>query len=178
MADERDDERVPSTPSTLDLDRPTRTVRGGRNRLNTLNRERTQTDTELAGGDVDADVHSAYAVGDETPAGENPTPDQDVVEEIGEAVGLVYQDTEQLGGEGKFEERDRHRWELDPASSDDYDARQRDDRRRPNADGVQDSGEDPELDDEGDEHIGATEDQVAETPAPSGDEFKDEPKQG
>ena len=177
MADERDDERVPSTPSTLDLDRRTRTVRGGRNRLNTLNRQRTQTD--IVGGDVDADVHSAYTVGDETPGGGSPTPDQDVVEEIGEAVGLMYQDTEQLGGEGKFEERDRHRWELDPASSDDYDARQREDRRRPTADGAQDSGEDAELDDESaDEHIGATEDQVAETPAPSGDEFKDEPKQG
>ena len=29
-----------------------------------------------------------------------------------------------------------------------------------------------------DAHIGATEEQVSETPAPSGDEFKDEPKQG
>jgi hypothetical protein len=29
-----------------------------------------------------------------------------------------------------------------------------------------------------DEHIGATEAQVSETPAPAGDAFKDEPKQG
>jgi hypothetical protein len=29
-----------------------------------------------------------------------------------------------------------------------------------------------------DAHIGATEDQVSDTTAPSGDEFKDEPKQG
>jgi len=29
-----------------------------------------------------------------------------------------------------------------------------------------------------DAHIGATEDQVSDTAAPSGDEFKDEPKQG
>jgi hypothetical protein len=31
---------------------------------------------------------------------------------------------------------------------------------------------------EGDEHLGATEDQVSETPAPAGDAFDDEPKQG
>jgi hypothetical protein len=29
-----------------------------------------------------------------------------------------------------------------------------------------------------DEHLGATEDQVSDTVAPSGDSFKDEPKQG
>ena len=29
-----------------------------------------------------------------------------------------------------------------------------------------------------DAHIGATEEEVSETPAPSGDEFKDEPRQG
>ena len=29
-----------------------------------------------------------------------------------------------------------------------------------------------------DAHIGATEEQVSETPAPSGDAFEDEPKQG
>jgi hypothetical protein len=73
---------------------------------------------------VDADAQSAYAVGDEAPGGDNPTPDQDVVDEIGAAVGLAYQDNEPLGGERKLEERDRHRWELDPASSDDYAARQ------------------------------------------------------
>lgn len=30
----------------------------------------------------------------------------------------------------------------------------------------------------GDKHIGATEDQVSDTHAPAGEEFKDEPKQG
>ena len=31
---------------------------------------------------------------------------------------------------------------------------------------------------EGDDHLGATEEQVSETPAPAGDAFEDEPKQG
>jgi hypothetical protein len=30
----------------------------------------------------------------------------------------------------------------------------------------------------GDKHIGATEDQVSDTQAPAGEEYKDEPKQG
>ncbi len=30
----------------------------------------------------------------------------------------------------------------------------------------------------GDKHIGATEDQVSDTQAPSGEEYKDEPRQG
>jgi hypothetical protein len=46
------------------------------------------------------------------------------VDDIGRAVGIEYQDTEELKGEGKLQARDRRRWELDPASSDDYKERQ------------------------------------------------------
>ena len=126
MADEQDDKPAPSPPSTLNLDRSASAVRSGRAKLDRVGDELTHTDAALAGGDVEADAQSAYAVGDEAPGGDNPTPDQDVVEEIGEALGLTFQDTEELGGERKLEERDRRRWELDPASSDDYEERQRD----------------------------------------------------
>ena len=54
------------------------------------------------------------------PGGDNPTPDQEVVEEIGRSVGVEYQDNEELKGSDKISRRDRHRWELDPASSEDY----------------------------------------------------------
>ena len=74
----------------------------------------------ITGGDVDADWESAYSVGDEAPGGDNPTPDQDLVDEIGRAVGVQYEDDEELEGEHKIAERDRHRWEFDPASSDDW----------------------------------------------------------
>lgn len=50
-------------------------------------------------------------------------PDDDapeVVEEIGEDAGLTYQENEPLRAGRKEEERDEHRWELDPASSEDY----------------------------------------------------------
>ena len=43
--------------------------------------------------------------------------------EIGRSLGLEYNDNEELKGADKVEARDRHRWELDPASSEDYDER-------------------------------------------------------
>ena len=74
----------------------------------------------ITAGDVDASVEGAYFSGEEAPGGDNSTPDQDVVEEIGRALGVEYQDNEELRSSDKVAERDRHRWELDPASSDDY----------------------------------------------------------
>ena len=76
--------------------------------------------TAVTGGDVDVDASSAYFTGDEAPGGDNPTPDQEVVDDIGKAIGLQYQDDEELKGDEKVTERDKHRWELDPASAEDY----------------------------------------------------------
>ena len=56
----------------------------------------------------------------EAPGGDNPTPDQDRVDDIGKALGVQYEDNEELKASDKIAERDRKRWELDPASSDDY----------------------------------------------------------
>jgi len=85
-------------------------------------REHHSRTPELSGGDIDADWAGAD-VGDETVGGSSPTPDQDVVHELGEAVGLTYEDNEPLHSTEKVEERDRKRWELDPASSEDYNDR-------------------------------------------------------
>lgn len=74
----------------------------------------------LAAGDRDVSVESASAVGDETPGGDNPTPDMDVVDLIGRSLGIEYEDNEELKGAEKVAQRDRKRWELDPASSEDY----------------------------------------------------------
>ena len=126
MDNNQNDDLVPTPPSTLDLDRAGRAVATGRAKREALQEQLTHTDATLAGGDIDADAQSAYVVGDEAPGGDNPTPDQDIVQEIGAAVGLEYQDNEPLGSELKVEARDRHRWELDPASSEDYEERQRD----------------------------------------------------
>ena len=114
------EEAVPGPPSSLDLDRHASAARTGRAEMREALAEHTETGPRLTGGDVDADRESAFSTGDEAPGGDMPTPDQDVVEEIGASLGVQYNDDEELKAVDKIEERDRHRWELDPASSDDY----------------------------------------------------------
>ena len=114
------EENVPTPPSSLDLDRTPSAARSGRREMRETILEHNETGPELTGGDVDADWQDAYSVGDEAPGGDNPTPDQDRVEDIAKALGVEYQDNEELRGSDKITDRDRHRWELDPASSEDY----------------------------------------------------------
>jgi hypothetical protein len=73
----------------------------------------------LTGGDIDAAWDQA-ASGEETVGGSNPTPDQDIVDEIGRAAGVNYEDAEPLDMTEKVERRDARRWELHPASSEDF----------------------------------------------------------
>ena len=98
-------------------------VRTGADELKQLLEQHTETSPVLTAGDIDARWDDAYAVGDEAPGGDNPTPDQDVVDEIGRALGVEYDDDEELKGGDEIADRDRHRWELDPSSSDDFDDR-------------------------------------------------------
>ena len=72
---------------------------------------------------VTADWQAAETTGDGAPGGNNPTPDQDVVEEIGKALGVQYDDDEELRGGEEIADRDHDRWELDPASSEDFEDR-------------------------------------------------------
>jgi hypothetical protein len=118
-----EDDLVPTPPSSLDLDRHATAARTGRRELVERFNEHTETSPALTAGDIDADWESAYSVGDEAPGGDNPTPDQDIVDDIGRAVGVEYQDNEELKGADKLTKRDKHRWELDPASAEDYDDR-------------------------------------------------------
>jgi hypothetical protein len=111
---------VPGPPSSLTLDQSASAARSGRRELREALHEHTETGPALTGGDVDANWEDAYAVGDEAPGGDNPTPDQDRVDDIGRALGVEYEDNEPLKAADKVAERDRKRWELDPASSEDY----------------------------------------------------------
>ena len=123
----RDDETVPSPPSTLDYSPRASGAESGHKMYHQRMREHTEGGPVLTGGDVDTDWNEAYSSGEETPGGDMPTPDQDVVEEIGRALGVEYQDAEELKGAEKIEDRDRHRWEYDPASAeDDKDRNRRD----------------------------------------------------
>lgn len=74
----------------------------------------------LTGGDIDANWEQANAVGDESVGGTAPTPDMDIVDELGAAVGLEMDDKAFLRTTEILEERDSRRWELSPDSSEDY----------------------------------------------------------
>jgi hypothetical protein len=110
----------PLPASSLDVDRFKGAARSGRQALDRSLHEHSGMTPAITGGDLDADWENAYFSGDEAPGGDNLTPDQDSVEEIGEALGVSYEDNEELKGSDKVIERDKHRWELDPASADDY----------------------------------------------------------
>jgi uncharacterized protein DUF6335 len=120
-----DDETVPTPPSSLDMDRRGSAARTGRAEIAESLADHASMSPAITGGDVDADVESAYFSGDEAPGGDNPTPDQDIVDDIGRALGVEYQDNEELRASDKVAERDRKRWELDPASAEDYRERER-----------------------------------------------------
>ena len=82
-------------------------------------RENTAASPRDAGGDIDAAWEDVNDSGTEAVAGDNPTPDQDNTEEIAQAVGVHYEDTEDLEFIDKIDRRDRDRFELDPRSKND-----------------------------------------------------------
>jgi hypothetical protein len=102
------------------MDRRASAARSGRAEMKEHRHEHGNLSPEIAAGDVDVNVEDAYFTGEEAPGGDNPTPDQDVVDDIGKALGVQYADNEELKSSDKVTERDKHRWELDPASSEDY----------------------------------------------------------
>jgi len=114
------EESVPGPPSSLNMDRRPSAARSGGQHLREVRKDHPEAGPELTAGDVDADWEDAYSVGDEAPGGDNPTPDQDRVDDIGKAIGVQYEDNEELKASDKIAQRDKKRWELDPASSDDY----------------------------------------------------------
>jgi hypothetical protein len=112
---------IHGAPSTLGAKPAASAARSGRDELKHKLERHTSSSPALTAGDVDADWESADSSGDEAPGGDNPTPDQDVVDEIGRALGVEYEDDEELQGGDEIADRDRHRWELDPNSREDSD---------------------------------------------------------
>jgi hypothetical protein len=82
-------------------------------------RNNTASSPQDAGGDPDADWEGVNDSGTETISGDNPTPDQSLVEENARAVGVTFEDNEELEFIDKIERRDRDRFELDEGSKDD-----------------------------------------------------------
>ena len=122
LIDWRENERVDRNRDGIDdrIEPSVPDIAAGSAKLAERLRENTSTDPSLSGGDIDAAWDMAESQGDEAVAGSTATPGQNDVDEAGQALGVTYQDDETLKVGEKERERDRHRWELDPASSDDY----------------------------------------------------------
>jgi hypothetical protein len=80
-------------------------------------RNNTASSPMDSGGDIDATWDDD--TGSESVSGDNPTPDQSDVEENAHAMGVNFEDNEELEVLDKIERRDRHRFELDPRSKTD-----------------------------------------------------------
>lgn len=96
------------------------------NRFYDDDRQYNEASPTLTGGDVDANYEQANAVGDESVGGTAPTPDMDIVDNLGKAVGLEMNDYNFLHTNDILEQRDDRRWELEPRSSEDYEERRED----------------------------------------------------
>ena len=79
-------------------------------------RNNTAASPRDTGGDLDADWEDVNESGSETVAGDNPTPDQSLVEENAAAMGVSFEDNEELEFIDKIEKRDRDRFELEENS--------------------------------------------------------------
>jgi hypothetical protein len=128
LIDWKEDERKDRNHNGIDdnLEPPIPDVRAGSARLAERLRDDPNADPVITAGDLDANWTNAQFSGDESAVSSSSTPDQNVVEEIGAAMGIQYADDEELKVGDKERERDKHRWELDPASSEDYAERSRD----------------------------------------------------
>ncbi len=74
----------------------------------------TETGPPLTGGDLDADWQRAYSSGEEAVGGSVATPDQDVVDEIGRALGVEQAaDAPVRTSSEILRERDRLYWRLE-----------------------------------------------------------------
>jgi hypothetical protein len=78
-----------------------------------------ETGPVLTGGDVDADWTRAHLSGDEAVGGGVSTPDQDVVDEIGRALGVEQAaDAPVRTSDEILQDRDRLRWHLESDAAD------------------------------------------------------------
>src|SRR5581483_10686051 len=108
----------PIAPETQPTSSGSQAEVGGKEMLEEMV-EYTSVGPLLSGGDVDASWQEAEDSGEESVGGHAPTPDQDIVDEIGRAAGIEFQDNQELRTHDEIlAKRDRHRWELDRRSAD------------------------------------------------------------
>lgn len=106
-----------------EIEPPIVNITAGKTQLADRLRNHSSTSPALSGGDIDARWEDAESGGDESVGGSTAIPGQNGVDGLGEALGVTYADGEELTIGHKQEARDTHRWERDPASSEDYPSR-------------------------------------------------------
>jgi hypothetical protein len=80
----------------------------------------------LSAGDVDADWMRAESSGEEAAGGSEPTPDQDVVDEIGHALGVEQAPDEEVRTSNEIlRARTVDRWRLEREAADEEDEQER-----------------------------------------------------
>ena len=122
LIDWKEDERVDRNRDGIDdrIEPDIPDVSAGSRKLAERLRDDSLADPTITGGDVDAQWEGAQFSGDESPVSSMPTPEQNDVDNLGRAMGVTYNDNEELKAGEKERSRDKKRWELDPASSEDY----------------------------------------------------------
>ncbi len=128
LIDWEENERPDKNRNGLDdrIEPPIPDVKAGSAKLANELRNDPLADPTVTAGDLDANWANAQFSGEGSAVSSAPTPDQGVVDEIGQAMGVTYHEGEELKAGEKERGRDKHRWELDPASSEDYRDRVRD----------------------------------------------------
>src|SRR5216117_907242 len=98
LIDWKNDEKVDRNRDGIDdrIEPDVPNVAAGSQKLAERIRNNPNTDPTLSGGDVDASWEMAESQGDEAVAGSAATPGQNNVEELGKAMGVTYQDDEEL----------------------------------------------------------------------------------
>ena len=131
LIDWEENERKDRNRNGIDdrIEPPIPDVTAGTAKLADRLRNDSLADPTITAGDLDAQWESAQFSGDESAVSSMPTPDNNVVDDIGRAMGVTYDDNEELKVGDKERSRDTRRWELDPASSDDYLDRVKDENR-------------------------------------------------
>jgi hypothetical protein len=93
--------------------------------------QHTDESPELSAGDMDSTWDDAD--GEEAGSGTTLEPDENVVDEVGGAVGISYSDTEPLNTNEKLEQREHERWDMNPASDPEYQDRIKEEFHEPQA---------------------------------------------
>ena len=89
--------------------------------LNDSGSEYRSSSSQLSGDDGEvAAAEQERATGEELVGGSAPTPDLDMVDELGAAAGIEMADGAILHTTDMLEHRDESRWELDPSSAEDH----------------------------------------------------------